>query len=120
MKKELIKALEACGYVECETCFLQGTLNPKESYPKEFVTFWTNYTDDGAHFDNETTSYDWAFSVILYSDDPEIVNTKPDEIRAVLKAAGFIPQGKGQDVPSDNPAFTGWAMDFIKTEYKER
>lgn len=113
MKNKLINALEQFGF----PVFLQGTLNPAEAYPKTFITFWTNSTDDNAHFDNKTVSYDWAFSVILYSDDPEIVNTKPDEIRAVLKAAGFIPQGKGFDVPSGEPTHTGWAMDFVITEY---
>lgn len=112
MKQKLITALNAFGY----PVFLQGTLNPDEAYPNTFITFWTDYTADNAHFENKTTSIDWSFSVILYSNDPEIVNTKPDEIRAALRAAGFIPQGKGQDIPSDEPTHTGWAMDFIITE----
>ena len=113
MKNKLINTLSQFGF----PVFLQGTLNPAEAYPKTFITFWTNSTDDNAHFDNNTVSVDWSFSVILYSDDPEIVNTKPDEIRAALKAAGFIQQGKGFDVPSDEPTHTGWAMDFVITEY---
>lgn len=116
MKQKLINALNTCGYVEGLTIFLQGTLPSREPYPDEFVTFWTNYADDAAHFDNETDSYEWAFSVIIYSNDPNKVNEKPKEIRAALKAAGFIPQGKGQDAPSDIPTHTGWAMDFIITE----
>lgn len=117
MKRKLIDALIACGFVEGQTLFLQGTINPEEAYPKTFVTFWTDGVPDGVHFDNATGSYDWAFSVILYSNDPEIVNTKPNEIRAALKAAGFTPQGKGNDVISDEPTHTGWAMDFVITEY---
>lgn len=117
MKQKLINALVECGFVEGETLFLHGTMNPKEAYPKTFVTFWTDSTEDGAHFDNKINSVAWSFSVIVYSDDPETVNTKPDEIRAELKAAGFIPQGKGQDAPSDEPSHTGWAMDFIGVEY---
>ena len=113
MKQKLITALNAFGY----PVILQGTLNPDEAYPKTFITFWTNSTDDNAHFENLTTAVDWSFSVILYSDDPAIVNEKPAEIRSALKAAGFIPQGKGNDVPSDEPTHTGWAMDFIYTEY---
>lgn len=113
MKQKLITALNAFGY----PVFLQGTLNPDEAYPNTFITFWTEYTADNAHFENKTNSVDWSFSVILYSNDPEIVNTKPDEIRAALRAAGFIPQGKGQDIPSDEPTHTGWAMDFVITEY---
>ncbi len=117
MKNFLIKTLEKVGFIEGKTLFLQGSLNSSEVYPDTFVTFWTNDTPDNAHFDNETKSVDWLFSVILYSNNPDTVNTKPDEIRAALKAAGFIPQGKGHDIPSDAPTHTGWAMDFVITEY---
>ena len=116
MKRKFIDTVVACGFIEGKTLMLQGTLNPEEPYPDTFATFWTNSTDDNAHYDNNTHSVDWAFSLILYSNDPATVNTKPNEIRAVLQAAGFIPQGKGQDVPSDEPTHTGWAMDFIYTE----
>ena len=117
MKQKLINALETCGFVEGKTLFLHGTMNPEEPYPESFVTFWTDDTPDGVHFDNATGSYDWSFSIIFYSADAALTNTKPDEIRAKLEAYGFIPQGKGQDVPSDEPTHTGWAMNFVKTEY---
>ena len=113
MKQKLIETLSAFGF----PVLLQGTLNPDTAYPKTFITFFTDSTDDGAHFDNKTNSVEWWFSVILYSNDPATVNTKPNEIRAALKAAGFIPQGKGNDILSDEPTHTGWAMDFIIKEY---
>ena len=112
MKNKLLTVLNKFGY----PVFLQGTINPEQAYPETFLTFWTDAVDDGGHFENETTSYDWNFTVIIYSNNPEIVNEKPNAIIAALKAAGFIPQGKGQDVVSDEPSHTGWAMDFIKTE----
>lgn len=113
MKQTLINILETF----CPNCvFLQGTLNSEEAYPESFITFWTNYTDDNSHYDNDVFSVDWNFSVIFYSSDPALVNTKPAEIRTALKAAGFIPQGKGNDIPSDRPSHTGWTMDFIYTE----
>lgn len=117
MKNKLINALVGCGFVEGKTLFLQGTLKPEEAYPETFITFWANSTDSNAHYDNKEISVDWSFSVILYSANPATVNTKPNEIRAALKAAGFIPQGKGQDTPSDEQTHTGWAMDFVITEY---
>ena len=112
MKQKLITALQAFGY----PVFLQGTMNPDATFPDTFITFWTDYTADGLHFDNAVRSVEWSFSVILYSNDPVIVNTKPDEIRTTLKAEGFIPQGKGQDVASGEATHTGWAMDYIITE----
>lgn len=113
MKQKLITALQAFGY----PVFLQGTFNAEEAYPHTFITFFADSTDDNGHFENKTNAVDWHFSVILYSADAALVNTKPDEIRAALKAAGFIPQGKGNDVMSDETTHTGWAMDFVITEY---
>ena len=114
MKQTLINILETfCP----NNVFLQGTLNPSEAYPESFITFWTNYTDDDRHFDDDVFSIDWNFSVNYYSSDPTNVNTVPMQIRTALKEAGFIPQGKGNDLPSDVVTHTGWTTDYIKTEY---
>jgi hypothetical protein len=112
MKQKLISALETFGY----PVRLQGTFNADENYPDTFITFLCDDTVDGLHFDNDVISYDWYFSVMFYSNNPTLVNTKPKEIIAVLKSAGFIPQGKGNDIMSDEPTHTGWAMEFIYTE----
>jgi len=53
---------------------------------------------------------------MFYSDDPTEVNTIPEQISTALKAAGFIPQGKGNDIMAESPTHTGWAMDFIYRE----
>lgn len=113
MKQKLIDILEQ----HCpNNVFLQGTMNPEEEYPAEFVTFWTPRTDDHAHYDNAVASVDWTFYVVYYSNDPKQVNKKPFEIATSLKAAGFVQQGKGLDILSDEPTHTGWAMDFAYTE----
>ena len=113
IKAKLIAELEKFGY----PVFLQGSLNEDEAYPNSFITFWTDDVQDEAHYDNDTVSYSWEFSVIFYSNDPALVNSKPAEIRTALKKAGFIPRGKGRDIPSDEPTHTGWAMDFYFVEY---
>jgi hypothetical protein len=113
MKQKLIDILEK----HCpNNVYLQGTMNPEEEYPADFVTFWTPSTDDAAHYDNAVAAVDWNFYVIYYSNDPKQVNQKPFEIAADLKAAGFVQQGKGYDILSDEPTHTGWAMDFVYTE----
>lgn len=115
MKQKLIAALEKFGY----PVFLQGSLNEDQKYPDTFITFWVDEALDESHYDNDATSYTWDFSVMIYSNDPDLVNSKPEEIRKALKAEGFIPQGKGRDTPSDEPSHTGWAMDFYYIEYEE-
>ena len=112
MKQKLISVLETFGF----PVMLQGTLNAEETYPDTFITFWCTSTEDNLHFDNNVKTVNWFFSVILYSNNPTLVNTKPNEIRTKLKSAGFAPQGKGNDILSDEPTHTGWAMDFTYTE----
>jgi hypothetical protein len=113
MKQKLIDVLETfCP----QDVYLQGSMNPADAYPSEFITFFTTQTEDIAHYDNAVQTVGWRFAVIYYSDDPTKVNTKPFEIAAALKAAGFIQQGKGSDVLSDEHTHTGWAMDFIYPE----
>lgn len=113
MKDLLINVLE-------EFCpnnvFLQGTFDEKADYPDTFITFWTYDVPEGSHYDNEAHSFDWSFNVNFYSNDPSLVNTKPAEIRKKLKEAGFIVDGKGNDIPSDTPTHTGWALDVIYRE----
>lgn len=96
--------------------YVQGTIDENEEYPGSFITVWTSDTADNAHYDNETTSVDWYFNVIFYSDSPALIESEPPKIIAALKAAHFIPQGKGHDIPSDTPTHTGWVIEFI---YKE-
>jgi len=96
--------------------FLQGTLEDDEAYPNSFITVWTPFTLDNTHYNNATYAIDWHFSVLFYSNNPTLIGTVPDSIRSTLKAAGYIADGKGNDIPSDVPTHTGWAMDFI---YKE-
>ncbi len=96
--------------------FLQGTLDEKAEYPQTFITFWTNDVPEGSHYDNEPNSFYWYFSVNVYSTNPATVNSLPAEIRVAMKETGFIPQGKGNDLPSDVPTHTAWTMDFIYRE----
>ena len=113
MKQKLIDILDKfCP----NNVYLQGSMNPDKAYPAEFVTFFVNYTDDISHYDNAVHIVGWHFAVIYYSNDPTLTNTKPFKIAAALKAAGFVQQGKGSDILSDEPDFTGWAMDFIYPE----
>lgn len=112
MKTLLIETLEKLGY----PVYLQGTLAEDEEYPASFITFYTSDSDDAAHFDNGPVGVAWQYQVIFYSSDPRLISTVPADIRANLRRAGFIPQGHGRDIPSDEPTHTGWAMEFYYLE----
>lgn len=112
MKQRLIDVLETFGY----PVFLQGSLNEKDPYPATFITFWTNDADDGSHYDDRPAHFVWDFDVYVYSNDPKVTNSLPEKIRKSLTAAGFIPRGKGWDIPSDEPTHTGWAQEYYYME----
>ena len=114
MKTLLIETLEKLGY----PVHLQGTLAADEPYPDDFITFLVSDAPANSHYDNAAKSWAWAFSVIFYSNNPLNVATVPAEIRKKLKAAGFILDGKGRDMPSDKDTHTGWVQTvrFIERE----
>lgn len=113
MKQLLIQTLET---ICPNKVFLQGTLNSDEVYPDNFITFFVDATSDISHYNNDVNAIEWAVSVMYYSNDPDKVATVPNTIRTALKQVGFIPQGKGYDLPSDVQTHTGWAMDFLYRE----
>ena len=104
----LFENLSSIGY----PVFLQGTFCGAD-YPDSFITYIVNSADDRSHYDNETDSFNWGVSVLFYSKNPELLFSVPDLIRAKLKNAGFIPQGKGYNIYSDDPNFSGWTTDYL-------
>ena len=117
MKSLLIETIEAVGYKNL--VYLQGSMNPDEAYPDKFVTILTIGSPDAAHFDNVSVGTAWKYQVINYANDPLVVAEDAKKIRIALKAAGFIPQGKGRDIPSDEPTHTGWVTDYYFLEMEE-
>lgn len=114
MKEFLIQTLESVDFHNL--VFLQGSLPADAAYPERFVTFLTIGTDDAEHFDNEIAGTTWRFQVANYATDPLTVARDADALRVALKAAGFIPQGKGFDLMSDEPTHTGWVNEYLFLE----
>lgn len=112
MKDLLIDVLESI----CPNVYLQGSLNPDERYPDDFITFFIENTRDLSHYDNEVNAINWEVTVIYYSTNPVKVNTVPAQIRTALKDAKFIISGRGADMPCDRESHTGWVMNFTYTE----
>lgn len=96
--------------------YLQGSLSDDTDYPDAFFTFWNNYTDDGEFYDNVENQVTWDFDLNFYSNDPALVNTVLLQAKAALKAVGFIPDGSGHDVMSDEPTHTGRGLTLLFIE----
>lgn len=97
---------------------LQGSISTEEEYPQSFFTFWNNSTTDEAFFDDEETQTIWDFDLNFYSTDPALVNSVLLEARQILKAVGFIPNGVGYDVLSDEHTHTGRGMNLLFIDRK--
>lgn len=96
----------------------QGSMAPDDAYPDSFFTFWNNDTNDDAFFDNNNTDVIWNFDLNYYSTDPALVNSVLLEAKQLLKSVGFIPDGSGHDVLSDEPTHTGRGMNLLFIERK--
>lgn len=96
--------------------YQQGSMSDKDEYPDSFFTFFNNYTNDDNFFDNQETMTIWDFDLNIYSLDPEVVNTTLREAKPLLKAAGFIVDGVGYDVISDEVTHTGRGINVLYIE----
>lgn len=112
MKDKLVELLETFGY----PVHLQGSLTKDEAYPESFFTFWDNDSYDKAHYDNHAISYVWDFDINFYSTNPTLVNNTLIGAKALLVSNGFIISGKGYDVASDEPEYTGRGMHALYVE----
>ena len=111
-KNLLISTLESFGY----PIYLQGSMAKDDAYPASFFTFWNNSADDAAFYDNEEHDTIWNFDLNFYSNDPDLANTVLLEAKPLLKEAGFILNGSGFDVVSDEPTHTGRCMELYYIE----
>ena len=92
---------------------LQGSMSIEEKYPDAFFTFWNNSTDDDAFYDNEESQTIWDFDLNYYSIDSTSVNSVLLEAKRLLKSVGFIPDGSGHDVLSDETSYTGRGINLL-------
>lgn len=114
MNDEIYNTLSALGY----PVFLHGTLGENEPFPDTFITYTTVDSPDAFPFDDTPTHTVWAYQIIIYSNDRQTLEQIAAASRTALKAAGFIPQGKGRDIPSEETTHTGWLCNYrLISEY---
>jgi len=115
VKKLLINTLDENFHLPI---YLQGSISVDEAYPDSFFTFWNNSTTDDAFYNNTETETIWDFDLNFYSNDPDLVNGILIQAKQMLKAVGFIPDGSGHDVMSDEPTHTGRGLNLLFIERK--
>lgn len=112
VKQLLIDTISSFNY----PVYQQGSMSNDAEYPDSFFTFFNNETNDDNFFDNQETITIWDFDLNIYSIDPEVVNTTLLTAKPLLKAAGFIVNGSGYDVLSDEETHTGRGINLIYIE----
>ena len=113
VKGLLIETLEIFQY----PIYLHGSLSDKDEFPDSFFTFFNNDTVDSNFYDNQETETIWDFDLNFYSIDPALINSVLVQAKTLLKEVGFIVDGKGYDVLSNDPIYTGRA---INVQYIEK
>ena len=115
-KANLIEIFDGIGYPH----WLMHTMPMQQKYPASFFTFLSIDAPFVAHYDNQPHAVAWAFWVGFYSNDPALVESVPAELIKRLRAAGWVVEGMGEDVQSDEPTHTGRRITAYYLEpYKE-
>lgn len=109
MEDLLISTLEALGY----PVKLQGSMLPKERYPDHFFTFWNDSADGESFYSNTEGAIVWQYSLNFYSISPVLVNSILMTAKVLLKEAGWIVNGAGYSIMSDEPSHTGRGITII-------
>lgn len=100
MIKKLEEAFEKMGV----PYYRQGSYGGNE---ESYFTFWNIRTPEKQFYDNAPHGAEWKWAVYFYTRKPQEVYTKVDELSIILKEKGFIVDGRGFDIPSDEPGYIG-------------
>lgn len=98
----------------------QGSLLDDEAYPADFFTFWNSNSTSAQFYDDDEYATIWEFELNFYSNNPEHVNSYLLLAKKELKALGWIIDGKGYDVRSDEPTHTGRGILMTYLEKEEK
>ena len=98
--------------------YRQGSFTENQKYPNLFISFWENESNDKSHYDNNIThGYEHNFDVNVYGNNADEVYNTLETVIETLKNKYYIVNGKGIDVPSDEPNFIGRHIEAIFVEY---
>ena len=96
-------ALEATGYEYAR----QGSYADAGPLPASFFTFWNIETPETAFYDNGPSAAVWRWQVYFYTKDPSLMYSVMGSLIASARAAGFIPEGRAEDIDAKEPGYVG-------------
>lgn len=112
-RDEVVGIIEETGY----PCWLMGQMPADEKYPHSFFAYLCESAPHGEYYDNKPCSTIWTFGIGFYSDDPFLVESETNDLVERLLSAGWVVDGSGEDVQSDEPTHTGRRIVAYKIDY---
>lgn len=87
--------------------FRQGSFSETDKLPDSFFTFWNVATLDNSYYNNNNirTIYEWA--IYFYTNNANIIYSKMNEFINLAKENGFIIDGNGNDINSNEVNYFG-------------
>lgn len=97
--------------------FRQGSFSSEDDYiSPSFFTFWNPDTNDDGFYDNDSHKSIWYWNIYYYTSDPSTLYTGVEDFIKVAKEMGFTVDGRGHDIPSDRPDYSGRTISVIYVE----
>lgn len=97
----------------------QGSLSDDDTYPDDFFAFWNSNSSSSDFYDNTKNAIIWEFELNFYSNNPEHTNACLLIAAQVMEAHGWIIDGEGYDVVSDEETHTGRGFTMVLIEPRE-
>lgn len=104
--------LAATGYEYAR----QGSYAPETALPKSFLTFWNADTREDRFYDNAPHAAVWRWQVYFYTMDPSLMYSAMDALIESARAAGFVPEGRAEDIDAQEPGYVGRT---VRLRYQE-
>ena len=85
----------------------QGSYAQTGPLPETFWTFWNDRTSEDQHYDDRPHRAIWRWQVYFYTKDPSLMYSEMDALIASAREAGFVPEGRAEDVDAREPGYVG-------------
>ena len=108
---DIYKDLNPTGF----EVYQQGTV-PKQNIPDSYITVWNDSSTDNLNVDNSTKAVEYSFTVIHYTKDLGNLYTQTEAIISLLKAKGYVIDGRGFDIESGVEDYSARCIEVTKIE----
>jgi hypothetical protein len=85
----------------------QGSYEVDEKLPPSFFTFWNKDSEFDSWYGNTPYKIKWTWNIFFYTNEPDLIYSKLNEFVEKAIEKGFLVNGLGRDLPSDEPNYYG-------------